>query len=273
MHMLLVEDDPVATAMVEKLALEEGMVVEATDSGEDALEIAKIYEFDIAVIDVDLPDMNGSVLVNRMRSSGLNVPIMMLTARDDAAEKVRALTNGADDYVTKPFDATVLKARWKAIIRRSRGHAQSRIEVGRMTIDLSERTVEIDGKPLKITSKEYSILELLALRKGKTLSKEHFLDHLYGGRDEPEQKIIDVFICKLRKKIQAVSGDDHGIETVWGSGYTLRDPSAPSHGLAEDPTGFVGPGTHFDGRAEGFDTSNGSFEELDLLLLTLMPKN
>lgn len=271
MHMLLVEDDPVTTAQIEKLALDDGIVVEATDRGEDALEIAKIYEFDLAIIDIGLPDLHGSVLVNRMRAAGLHVPIMMLSARHDDQEKVRALTNGADDYVTKPYAPAVLKARWRAIVRRARGHAHSRIEIGRMIIDLNDRRVEIDGKPLKVTSKEFSILELMALRKGKTLTKEHFLDHLYGGRDEPEQKIIDVFICKLRKKIQRASGSGHGIQTVWGSGYMLTDPTAPNNGLAEDAIGFAGPGNKFDGRAAAFDHMIPELDEFELLLLALMP--
>src|SRR5690606_25747152 len=118
-----------------------------------------------------------------------------------------------------------LIARIQAIVRRSQGHAQSTIVTGRVTVNLDSRTVDVDGKPLHLTGKEYGIIELLSLRKGTTLTKEMFLNHLYGGMDEPEVKIIDVFICKLRKKIEDMTEGDNYIETVWGRGYVLRDPA------------------------------------------------
>jgi len=135
---------------------------------------------------------------------------------------------GADDYLTKPFHKSELIARIQAIIRRSKGHSQSVITAGRLSVNLDTRTVEIDGQPVHLTGKEYAILELLALRKGTTLTKEMFLNHLYGGIDEPELKIIDVFVCKLRKKLSAATDGENYIETVWGRGYVLREPSAVS---------------------------------------------
>ncbi len=134
-----------------------------------------------------------------------------------------------------------------------------------MAIDVSLRTVEIDDKPLHVTAKEYGILELLALRRGMTLTKETFLDHLYGGMDEPEQKIIDVFICKLRKKIASVSGHQTAIRTIWGRGYTLEEGETPATtGLAEDPSPFAG--------ADGMASSEAKSRvtELDLLMLDLV---
>ena len=115
-------------------------------------------------------------------------------------------------------------ARIQAIVRRSKGHSDSVIRTGRLTVNLDTRMVEIDGHPLHLTGKEYGILELLSLRKGTTLTKEMFLNHLYGGMDEPELKIIDVFVCKLRKKLANASSGENYIETVWGRGYVLRDP-------------------------------------------------
>ncbi len=128
--------------------------------------------------------------------------------------------------MTKPFHREELVARIHAIIRRSKGHAQSMIKTGKVNVNLDAKTVDVEGGTVHLTGKEYQMLELLSLRKGTTLTKEMFLNHLYGGMDEPELKIIDVFICKLRKKLAEATGGDNYIETVWGRGYVLRDPVA-----------------------------------------------
>jgi len=140
---------------------------------------------------------------------------------------------GADDYLTKPFDKRELIARINAIVRRAKGHSQSIIKTGKLTVNLDTRTVEANGQPVHLTGKEYGILELLSLRKGTTLTKEMFLNHLYGGIDEPELKIIDVFVCKLRKKLATACTGDNYIETVWGRGYVLRDPPPAKGGRTE----------------------------------------
>jgi two-component system cell cycle response regulator CtrA len=273
MRALVVEDEAVSARLIRQAIEPAGFLVEATESGEEALELAKLYDFDIALLDLRLPDMDGGEVVRRMRTANLATPVLMLSGVDDRQEKVRALLCGADDYLTKPFDRTELTARLQAIVRRSKGHAGSVIRTGRMVIDLAARSVEIDGKPLHVTPKEYGILELLSLRRGKTLTKDMFLDHLYGGMDEPEQKIVDVFICKLRKKIAALTGDDNAIQTVWGQGYVLREPgTAGATGLAEGsaPFAFDGSSPH-EGEMPTDRAARHGLGELELLLLQLLP--
>jgi two-component system cell cycle response regulator CtrA len=149
---------------------------------------------------------------------------MILSGSSEIDTKVKTLGGGADDYMTKPFHKDELVARIHAVVRRSKGHSQSVIKTGDITVNLDAKTVEVNTLRVHLTGKEYQMLELLSLRKGTTLTKEMFLNHLYGGMDEPELKIIDVFICKLRKKLAAAANGEHHIETVWGRGYVLRDP-------------------------------------------------
>ncbi len=267
MRALLVDDDVSAASLV-KLALQpENFAVERVESGMDALELVRHYEFDVMILEQDLPDMRGARLVARLRAADLNLPVMMLSRITDKQARIDALDAGADDYVAKPFDRDEFVVRLRAIIRRAKGHAGSVIRIGRLAVDIGAKTVEIDGKPLKTTAKEYGILELMALRRGMTLTKENFLDHLYGGMDEPEQKIIDVFICKLRKKIAALTGDERAIKTIWGRGYTLDDAET-ADGLAEGATPFIGEDGETDEAARTPEGRRPS--ELELLMLDLL---
>ncbi len=225
MRVLLVEDDSSMAKSIELMLKSEGYVTDTTDLGEDGLDLGKIYDYDIIILDLMLPDMDGYEVLKRFRAAKVDTPILILSGLDELDNKLKGLGFGADDYLTKPFDKRELIARIQAIVRRSQGHSQSEIITGRITVNLDTRTVSIDGKTLHLTGKEYSIIELLSLRKGTTLTKEMFLNHLYGGMDEPEVKIIDVFICKLRKKIENATDGESYIETVWGRGYVLRDPS------------------------------------------------
>ena len=224
MRVLLIEDDPATLKSVEMMLTSESMVVDTTDMGEDGLDLAKIYDYDIIVLDLMLPDMEGIEVLRRLRDARVETPVLILSGLSESENKVKGLGSGADDYLTKPFDKAELLARIQAIVRRSKGHSQSIIKTGRLNVNLDARTVDVETQPIHLTGKEYGILELLSLRKGTTLTKEMFLNHLYGGMDEPELKIIDVFICKLRKKLSASTGGDNYIETVWGRGYVLRDP-------------------------------------------------
>jgi two-component system cell cycle response regulator CtrA len=232
MRVLLVEDDSSTAKSIELMLKSESFIVDSTDLGEDGLEIGKLYDYDIIILDIMLPDIDGYEVLRRLRDARVETPILILSGLTELDSKIKGLGFGADDYLTKPFDKRELLARIHAIVRRSKGHAQSIIKTGKLAVNLDARTVDIDSKPLHLTGKEYGILELLSLRKGTTLTKEMFLNHLYGGMDEPEVKIIDVFICKLRKKLANATGGQNYIETVWGRGYVLRDPEAAAKAAA-----------------------------------------
>ncbi len=223
MRVLLVEDDITTARGVSLMLKSTGAVVDMTDTGEEALELVRHYDYDIVVLDLMLPDMEGYEVVRRMRAMRKETPVLMLSGLSRPQAKVKGFSVGADDFMTKPFDKAELLARMQAVVRRSKGFSQSSLNIGPLALNLDSREVTVEGRPVHLTGKEYSILELLTLRKGMVLTKEAFLNHLYGGMDEPEMKIIDVFICKLRKKL-AQAGADNLIGTVWGRGYMMRDP-------------------------------------------------
>ncbi|MCP1167855.1 response regulator transcription factor CtrA [Limimaricola litoreus] len=224
MRVLLVEDDPTTSKSIELMLTHANLNVYATDMGEEGIDLAKLYDYDLILLDLNLPDMNGHEVLRQLRLNRIETPILILSGDDGTESKLKGFGFGADDYLTKPFHRDELVARIHAIIRRSKGHAQSVITTGEVSVNLDAKTVEAGGQTVHLTGKEYQMLELLSLRKGTTLTKEMFLNHLYGGMDEPELKIIDVFICKLRKKLAQATGGEHYIETVWGRGYVLRDP-------------------------------------------------
>ena len=226
MRILLVEDDPTTSRSIELMLTHANLNVYCTDLGEDGIDLAKLYDYDLILLDLNLPDMSGHEVLRQLRLARVETPILILSGSDDTENKIKGFGFGADDYLTKPFHREELVARIHAIIRRSKGHAQSVIKTGQITVNLDAKTVEAEVGSVHLTGKEYQMLELLSLRKGTTLTKEMFLNHLYGGMDEPELKIIDVFICKLRKKLAEATGGQNYIETVWGRGYVLRDPVA-----------------------------------------------
>lgn len=224
MRILLIEDDRVMAQGIELILNKENIVVDTATLGEDGIDLSKIYDYDLIVLDLMLPDMDGYQVLKEIRTSKIKTPILILSGLDGIDKKVKGLTSGADDYLTKPYEKEELLARIRAIIRRSQGHADSVIRTGKVELNMDARTVSINGKPLHLTGKEYAIFQLLSLRKGSTLSKEQFLNYLYGGMDEPEAKIIDVFIHKLRAKIKKATGGDSYIKTAFGRGYILQDP-------------------------------------------------
>jgi len=224
MRVLLIEDDSATAQSIELMLKSEGFNVYTTDLGEEGVDLGKIYDYDLILLDLSLPDMSGLEVLRQLRVGKVNTPVMILSGSAEIETKVKTLGGGADDYMTKPFHKDELIARIHAVVRRSKGHAQSVIRTGDIVVNLDAKTVEVSGNRVHLTGKEYEMLELLSLRKGTTLTKEMFLNHLYGGMDEPELKIIDVFICKLRKKLAVAADGNHYIETVWGRGYVLRDP-------------------------------------------------
>lgn len=224
MRVLLIEDDPTTARSVELMLTHANFNVYHTDSGVDGAELAKRYDYDLILLDFNLPDAHGLEVLRQLRLARVDTPVMALTGDDSIESKLKFFGFGGDDYMTKPFHREELVARIHAVIWRSHGHSQSVIRTGKISVNLDAKTVEMSGKPVHLTGKEYKILELLSMRKGTTLTKEMFLNHLYGGIDEPEPKIIDVFIGKLRKKLAEADCADC-IETVWGRGYVLRDPA------------------------------------------------
>ncbi|NDF11245.1 MAG: DNA-binding response regulator [Proteobacteria bacterium] len=235
MRVLLVEDDPSTARSIELALAAEGIVCDTANLGEEGLEIGQLYDYDIIILDMMLPDMDGFEVLRRFRAKKIKTPILILSGLGTSDNKIKGLGIGADDYVTKPFNKGELVARIQAIVRRSKGHSESIIKTGKLTVNLDERSVFITEDQIHLTSKEYSILELLSLRKGTPITKEMFLNHLYGGIDEPELKIIDVFVCKLRKKLMDASGGENYIETLWGRGYIMRDLEPKEEPKAKKP--------------------------------------
>jgi two-component system cell cycle response regulator CtrA len=224
MRVLLVENDLAVARTLQSFFAAQSMRIEAADTGEDALELLRHYQYDIVVLSLALPDMDGTRMISRIRGSGIATPVLALSGRRNRQGAPAAFGAGADDVVDEAIDPSELIARMHAIIRRSRGHSQSTLQVGGLTLDLERREVTANGTAVALTGKEFELLRVLVLRKNLVLTKEAILDQLYGGLDEPEVKIIDVFVCKIRKKL-ARAGLDSVIGTVWGRGYTIGDVS------------------------------------------------
>jgi two-component system, cell cycle response regulator CtrA len=224
MRVLLIEDDSPTAQSIELTLKSESFNVYTTDLGEEGVDLGKLYDYDIILLDLNLPDMSGFEVLRSLRVSKVKTPILILSGLAGIEDKVKGLDFGADDYMTKPFHRDELVARIHSIVRRSKGHAESVVRTGDLVVNLDAKTVHINQVRVPLTVKEYRMLEFLSLRKGTTLTKEMFLNQLYGGMDEPEIKIIDVFMCKIRKKLANASNGKDYIETVWGRGYLLREP-------------------------------------------------
>lgn len=227
MKVLLIEDEVEVAKSLLLLFESEGIQCDIATSGEKAVELGKHYStnYDIIILDLMLPDVNGLDILVKLRTAKIKVPVLILSSLNDLESKVRGLGLGADDYMTKPFHRGELIARMHAITRRSKGHAKSVLQFDKISVDLDNRIVTVDNKAIALTAKEYAILELLAIHAGTVVNKENIVNHLYQGIDVPEGKIVDVFVCKLRRKLYEASGGRNYIDTVWGRGYSLKEPT------------------------------------------------
>ncbi len=225
MRALITSNDCYTASSIKLILAKEKVACDTIDLGDDGLQMATLYDHDIILINLMLPDMKGYRMLQRLRAAGVCAPILILSGPGELDQRVKFLRSGADDFLIKPVDGSELVARIQAIVRRSNGHSESTIRTGKLVLNLDSRTVSVGDEPVHLTNKEYAILELLSLRRGTTVTRETLLDQLYGGMDEPRPKIFNVFICKLRKKLARATGGSHYIEAVWGQGYVLRDRS------------------------------------------------
>ena len=239
MRVLIIEDDSLMGSNLKKLLEREKFCVDLTSLGEEGLDLSKIYDYDLIILDLSLPDVGGHEILDRMRRKRVSAPVLILSGLADIQSKLEGFTLGADDYLTKPFNRDELLARIHALLRRSRGHSHSEITIGKLSFNIETKAVLMDGKSVNLTVKEAQILEYLCLHKGNVVTKDMFLDHIYGGDDEPEPKIINVFICKLRRKLSDASDGEHYIENVWGRGYLIRDNSPPQEEEKFEPRRVV----------------------------------
>ena len=203
MRILLVEDDSATAQSIALMLKTEGFDVHTTSLGHEGAELGKSTDYDLILLDLDLPDMSGFEVLRSLRFGKVQTPVLILSGFAGVREKAKALGFGADDYLTKPFHKDELVARIHAVWRSSRRSVQSVIRIGDLVVNLLEKTATIGGIRLRLTVKEYEILAALAVRRGSILTKEMLLTQLYGGIDEPGLKIIDVFLCKIRKKVAA----------------------------------------------------------------------
>lgn len=225
MHILVIEDDKITNQNICLLLKKEKMIPESAHTGHEGIELIKLYDYDLIILDLMLPDKPGLEILKQIRLLGVKTPVLVLSGLHQTEKKVDCLNNGADDYLTKPYERAELLARVKSIIRRSSGLAESVIRIANMTIDMNKKNVFIDNQLVPLTAKEYALLELLSLKKGITVSKETCLNQLYGIMDEPpDSKIIDVFLCKMRRKIKKMTNGEDFIQNVWGRGYILKAP-------------------------------------------------
>ena len=222
MRILFIDDDTVFANALSEMLEGQNIQVDQTTCSKSAHELADIYDYEAILLDLGLPDTTSSDVLNELRKNGDETPVIVLSSQTEIETRLTCLNLGADDYLTKPVHSKELVARLEALVRRANGHCKNVLEFGELMLDLHARQASVHGRQLDLTNKEYQMLELLCLRSGRVVSKETFLDHLYGGIDEPEMKIIDVFICKLRKKISREIQDAALIETVWGRGYRVN---------------------------------------------------
>jgi two-component system, OmpR family, response regulator len=223
MRILIVEDDRDLNRQLKESLVEAGYVVDQAYDGEEGHFLGDTEPYDAVVLDIGLPEMDGISVLERWRSGGRVMPVLLLTARDRWSDKVAGIDAGADDYVAKPYHVEEVLARIRALIRRAAGHASSEIQCGPVRLDTKASKVSVDGTPLKLTSHEYRLLAYLMHHMGQVVSRTELVEHMYDQDFDRDSNTIEVFVGRLRKKI----GNDV-IETVRGLGYRMQEPgSAP----------------------------------------------
>ncbi|RWY39608.1 response regulator transcription factor [Falsigemmobacter intermedius] len=208
MRILLVEDDAATARSIELMLTHANLNVYCTNLGEEGIDLARLYDYDLILLDLNLPDMHGHEVLRQLRLSRVETPILILSGVDDTDNKIKGFGFGADDYLTKPFHREELVARIHAIIRRSKGHAQSVIRTGRICVNLDAKTVDVEGRTVHLTGKEYQMFELLSLRKGTTLTKEMFLKHIQIRKNRLKSMVARFNfneISKFRLRSRSVS--------------------------------------------------------------------
>ena len=223
MHILLIDRKPAINQGIVFFLKGKGWIVDSAFSGEEGAELARLYDYDLILSDLLLSDITGAELIKKIRNVGIKTPIIILSGNVTANQKVNCFNLGADDFIVRPCDRNELVARIQAVVRRAKGYAHAVIRIGQMTVNLDTKIITIADSDLKLTKKEYALMELLALRQNTTVSKEQLLNHLYGAMDEPDMKIIDVFLFRIREKIAKISNGKKYIQTVWGRGYVLKE--------------------------------------------------
>jgi two-component system cell cycle response regulator CtrA len=221
MKVLLIEDEIVTSRGIELVLRGEDVYVNTAGCGEEGVDFARHFDYDAIILDLNLPDISGFEVLRLLRRAGTDTPVIVLSGSATVDSKVKALNVGADDYMTKPFSNEELVGRLRALVRRSKGYSDSRISFGPMTLDMAAKTVETDGRRVRLSGKEYQILELLSLRRGVAVSKETLINHIYSDGEGPDSPTIGLFMCRLRKKLAAASGGEHYIETVRDQGYLM----------------------------------------------------
>lgn len=222
MRVLIIEDEKNLANILKKGLEENSFTVELSFDGEEGLYVAETYPYDAVILDIMLPKVDGFAIMDRLRAKKINVPVLMLTAKGELGDRIKGLNLGADDYITKPFEFSELLARLKAVIRRNKGTASSIIEIADLTIDTHSRTVKRAKKGIKLSAKEYNIIEYLALNKGRVISRTELTEHIYDSDFDLDSNIIDVYINYLRNKIDKDFGKPL-IHTLRGSGYMLKE--------------------------------------------------
>lgn len=222
MKILLIEDDDNLREVLEKRLKEEGFVVESADNGEDGLYLGKEFEYDLAIIDLGLPKVSGMEVIQTLRDEELSYPILVLTARGSWQDKVMGLDAGADDYLVKPFHFPELLARVNALVRRSAGFSTPELICGYVTLNTTTGEVKSNDKIIDLTSYEYKVLEYLMMHQGKVVSKSTLTEHIYHQDYDRDSNVIEVFVGRLRRKIQLKESKQKVIETLRGRGYRMR---------------------------------------------------